>query len=244
MCGLTLVAAMDRARDADALWDSAARLHANEPWVFDPRAVLARPFSDLMDVLRRSRVSQRHTDDAVAWRLISEGLVTPDAAPAVIRVVEEGIGNARELLVALHAATAAGTPWFPMLRGPKIGPMWVRMLVLPANAVIAEVEAVPVAIDVQVRRVTERLSVASTSGMDLETARPVIQKAWRQEVLVAGAPRPRGIDGTLAALDPDLWFWGKWGCSFCEPRGVRRPIGRACRCCDLPPDASMADGAR
>jgi len=241
---LTLVAAMDRARDADRLWDAAARLHEAEPWVFDPRAVIARPLTDLMDALRRSRVSQRHTDDAVAWRLISEGLATPDANRAVVRAVDEGRGNARELLMALQAATEAGTPWFPMLRGPKVGPMWVRLLVVPGNATIDDLEVVPVAVDVQVRRITEHLSVASTAGMDLDAARPVIQEAWRQEVLASGAPGPPGVDGTLAALDPALWFWGKWGCSYCEAYGYRRPIGRACRCCDLPdaPSAGSAGG--
>ena len=47
----------------------------------------------------------------------------------------------------------------PRLPGP---PMWVRMMAAPGRAVISHMETIPVAVDVQVRRVTENLGVTDT----------------------------------------------------------------------------------
>ena len=232
---VTFIAAMDRARDADALWAAGAQLHAAQPWVFDPAAVAAASFGALVDVLRESGVSQRHGPDAAAWRLIAETLAVPAVAPAVHAAIWDGAGDAETLRNELQQATPAGTARFPALRGPKIGPMWIRMLVVPGNAVIARMKSVPVAVDVQVRRVTEHLGVARTADVKLEQARAVIQAAWTAEVSAHGAPGPAGLTDTPAALDPALWFWGKWGCSHCEGVGGRRPIGPACAGCDLAP---------
>jgi hypothetical protein len=107
------------------------------------------------------------------------------------------------------------------------------MLAQPGGALISSIEAIPVAVDVQVRRVSERLGVAETSTLDLDTARPLIQTAWNDDVTRGGTAGPPGLENTAAALDPALWFMGKWGCSFCEQRGAPYPIINACRLCDL-----------
>jgi hypothetical protein len=232
---LTFVAAMDRARDADALWAAAARLHAAEPWVFDPATVANAPLVDLIDALRSSGVSQRHSLDSAAWRLIAETLADPAAAPNVNAAIHDGAGDADTLLAELQVTTERGTPRFPLLRGPKVGPMWVRMLAVPGDAAIRSMASVPVAVDVQVRRITEHLGVAPTAGMELDAARPIIQDAWAGDVAAHGTPGPPGLRDTAAALDPALWFWGKWGCSHCESVGRQIPIGQACAGCDLPP---------
>jgi hypothetical protein len=148
---LTFTAAMDRARDAERLWRNAAALHASEPWSFDPAAASARPLRDLVDALRAHGVSQRHGPDAAAWRLIAESLTDPACPGAVQRAVFEGDGDAAELRAALDSRTPAGTDLFPFLRGPKVGPMWIRMLAYPGGATIRLMEVVPVAVDVQVR---------------------------------------------------------------------------------------------
>src|SRR4051794_21294051 len=121
-----------------------------------------------------------------------------------------------ELLRAAQATSEAGTPLFPMLRGPKIGPMWVRMLAYPGGAAIDSLEVLPVAVDVQVRKISEYLAMTETGPLDLEAARPIIQGAWESDVRAAGAVGPGPLDGTAAALDPALWFYAKWGCTRCE----------------------------
>lgn len=240
---LTFTASMDRARDADRLWYSAQRMHEAAPWTFDPQAVVDARLSALADVLRTHQVSQRHGPDAAAWRMIAEALAD-DAEPAVSAAINEGAGDARVLLAALNSETAHGIARFPFLRGPKVGPMWVRMLAYPGGAEISHLDGVPVAVDVQVRRFTENLGVTATRGLGLDEARPVIQAAWQREVARDGAPGPAPLADTAAALDPALWFWGKWGCTRCEQEGGRLPIADPCRHCRLPErGAATAQGS-
>ena len=149
----------------------------------------------------------------------------------MIAAIDDGHGVAHDLLDAVQETSPAGQAYYPLLRGPKVSPMWVRMLANPGGAVVEGIEAVPVAVDVQVRRITENLGVADTRDLDPETARPVIQAAWTAAVAEAGFGGPDRIAGTCAALDPALWFYAKWGCSHCEGLGRQVPIGRACEAC-------------
>lgn len=225
---LTFAAAMDRARDADLLWFASERLFQAAPWVYRPEEVTRRPLTELADLLRTHKVSQRHGPDAWAWRIIAESLAGTDVAPATRRAILEGCGEARELATELQSISEGGTDRFPLLRGPKVGAMWIRMLAYPGGAEIASLDMLPVAVDVQVRKVTEYMGVTDTGGLDLDEARRFIRQAWTADVADRGAVGPRAIDGTAAALDPALWFWGKWGCTRCERAAKKLPIGSAC----------------
>jgi hypothetical protein len=209
-------------------------LFEQEPWAFDPNDVVVRSLTDLTDVLRRFRVSQRHRIDSAAWRFIAESLEDPKTAPVVWTAVIDGEGDARELLEVVQEQSPAGTDRFPMLRGAKVGPMWIRMLAFPGAARITSIEVLPVAVDVQVRKISEYLGVVDTGDLELEVARPVIQSAWARDVEENGASGPGGLDGTAAALDPALWFWGKWGCTRCERAGARMRIAPTCDRCRYP----------
>lgn len=118
-----------------------------------------------------------------------------------------------------------------LLQGPKIGVMWVRMLAYPGGAFITSLDTLPVAVDVQVRKVTEYLGLTDTHGRDLERVRRLIQEAWATDVRHYGAEGPDPIAGSPAALDPALWFYGKWGCTRCERAGRKLPISRICQEC-------------
>jgi hypothetical protein len=194
--------------------------------------VARRSLTDLMDVLKSFRVSQRHSADAAAWRRIAESLVN-GSVTRVRDAIFLGRGNVRELLDELGAQTRAGTDRLPFLRGPKVGPMWIRMLAHPGAAAISSIQVIPVAVDVQVRKVTEYLGMTQTQGMDLEQARPMIQAAWHANVREGGAFGPTPIGGTASALDPALWFYAKWGCTRCERAGRRLPISPSCHACQL-----------
>ena len=230
---LTFISAMDRARDAVRLWRAGARLFESRPELFDPVEVKDMQLEELLPLLSASGVSQRHKADTGAWLGIARSLAA--GSGPVCRVIDQGSGDAKELLEDLQSRDHAGLPRFPMLRGPKIGPMWVRMVAEPGGARIDRMDTIPVAVDVQVRRATENLGVTDTRGLPLKAATKwVIQSAWHVAVAGAKIDGPSGITGTCAALDPALWFFGKYGCSHCEKVGKRVPIGRACGYCQLP----------
>ena len=229
---LTLIAAMDRSRDATSLWRAGVVLFGSEPEVFDANRAADLPFSRLKHLLVNSGVSQRHEPDARAWHRIAESLATDDGSP-VQKVIRRGVGDADELLKDVKTEDHAG-PRFPMLRGPKIGPMWVRMLTEPGGATITRIDTIPVAVDVHVRRISEYLGIVTTQGLALRIAKPKIQSAWQKAVAAsADLFGPSRIAGTCAALDPALWSFGKYGCRHCETVGERVPIGRACAHCRL-----------
>ena len=228
---LTFVSAMDRARDSDKLWQDALRMFESEPSFFDPAYVSDVPSERLRDVLSGARVSQRHGADSKAWQTIARSLRAGDGA--VARVVEHGTGDAKELLKDLHGYRCR----YPLLRGQKIGPMWIRIMAAPGGAKVENVDKVPVAVDVQVRRATENLGVTDTGRLSMEKAKPIIRCAWKSAVDGARFGGPSEITGTRAALDPALWYFGKYGCSHCNSKKVNQPmpIGEACNSCQWTP---------
>lgn len=228
---ITFIAAMERARDSTRLWQAGIKLFVSHPELFNPAYVSDIPFSTLLNLLSNNRVSQRHRADTDTWRIIA-GSLTFGNSP-VRRVIDHGVGDAEESLKDLRNRDHTGRNRFPMLRGSKIGPMWVRMIVAPGGAKIDRIDIIPVAVDVQVRRVSENLRVTDTQGLTLSEAKPIIQCAWQKAVAMANIGGPSGIAGTCAALDPVLWFFGKHGCSYCEKIGQKMPISRACDYCQL-----------
>ncbi len=229
---ITFTSALDRARDADLLWRRSARLFAEVRWPFSPEESASRPLGELKDILRQSGVSQRHGPDSNGWRKIAQTLSRQVLAPNVHAAVFQGQGDAEALLRELQNQQGR-EPLFPFLRGPKVGPMWVRMLACPGGANITSLGTLPVAVDVQVRKLTEYLGVTDTFARDLEKARGAIQEKWAEDVRLHGAEGPSSLAGTSAALDPALWFYAKWGCSWCERRGRKLPISHICNTCQF-----------
>ena len=227
---LTFIAAMDRARNATQLWNAGARLYEDHPESFDPQHVAGLELDELRRVLKLARVSQRHGPDSSAWHQIAKSLSTGLKSP-VSRVIDAGSGEAQELLRDLKSRDNNGADRFPMLRGPKIGPMWIRMMANPGRSRIDRIETIPLAVDVQVRRATENLGVTTTRRLPIAKAKPVIQRTWKDAVSEVAIPGPARIKGTCAALDPALWFFGRHGCGHCRKVSEQVRFGRACDFC-------------
>lgn len=231
---LTFVSAMDRSRNSNKLWSDAVKMLAVRPETFDPAEVSIMPPEQLGEKLHAAHVSRYHKQDSRGWMTIARSLRAGEGPVACL--VEQGTGDAGELLKDLCSPSVEGLPLYPLLKGRKIGPMWIRIMAAPGDAMIKNIHVVPVAVDRQVRKVTENLGVASTTGLPMRKAKPIIQKAWKSavegaEFVVDGPPC---IAGTCAALDPALWTFGKYGCEHCQKAGKRLPIGEACKSCRFP----------
>lgn len=233
---LTFTSAMDRARDAGKLWCRARKLLDSDGCLFDPAKVSRMSSDNLRERLDSAHVSQRHDQDSSAWKTIARSLDTGEGA--VAHLVEHGTGDAVELLKDLGSTDGDGRSRYPLLRGPKLGPMWVRIMAAPGGAKVKHIEAVPVAVDVHVRKVTENLRVADTAGLLPDMAKPIIQCAWKNAVAEADFDGPAQIASasTCAALDPALWYFGKHGCSYCKKMRRRECISQACRACQYTPE--------
>ena len=160
---LTFVAAMDKMRDASLLWRAAVDLFRTNPEVFDPAVVSAMPEETLGQLLSEARVTKYHGPQTRAWRTIAASLAAGNGP--VCRVVDSGYGDATELLKDVRSRDRQGQARFPELCGDKISLMWIRMMAEPGKARIRPPgKPFPVAVDVQVRRVTENLGVTDTRG--------------------------------------------------------------------------------
>ena len=229
---VTFVAAMDRARDSTQLWRAGVELFTSHPEIFDPGQVASMPLPTVSALLSANAVSQRHGPDAKAWCRIADSLASRSGA--VCRVVEDGIGDAEELLEDLQSRDRAGRDRFPMLCRSQGRANVGADHGQPGRAQISRIATIPVAVDVHVRRVTENLGVTATQGLPLnKKIKQEIQSAWHAAVEVARIGGPCGITDTCAALDPALWFFGKHGCGHCEKMRQRIPISRACHHCQL-----------
>lgn len=227
---LTFIATMDRARDAVRLWNNGFELFQSYPKLFEPAEASAMPVSTIRERLSQYGVSQRHRPDSCAWYTIARSLAA--GGNPISRVVDFGEGHAEELLRYLRTS-CGGQSRFPLLKGPKIGPMWVRMLVAPGGATIDDIGNIPVAVDVHVRRVTQNLGLLDIQDISVEKDRQEIQEIWRAAVKAARVGGPPKLRDTCAALDPALWIFGKNGCSYCEKVAEPVPISRACKHCQL-----------
>ena len=230
---LTFVSAMDRMRDSAQLWRAGSEFFRTNPEAFEPTRVCSMSYATLRQLLFDSRVSKLHKDDTQGWRTIASTLASGNGP--VREVVDSGHGDAKELIADVRSRDPQGRPRFPLLGGDKIHLMWLRMMAEPGKARIRRLDAIPVAVDVHVRRVTENLGVTSIRGSDLNsTIKNEIQQAWSDAVAAARIGGPERIAGTCAALDPALWFYGKHGCSHCERVERQVRFGRACDSCRLP----------
>ncbi len=136
------------------------------------------------------------------------------------------------LLHGLRARDGQERPIFPMLGGPKVSRMWIRMLVAPGGARIDGIDALPVAVDVQVLKVTKYLGLLSVDGAAcVGPTRDAVQAVWRADVAAGGTEGPSELGSSCASLDPALWFFGKWGCTHCERVGRRVPVVPICARC-------------
>lgn len=230
---LTFICALDRARDAEALWSAGLRAWESDPWLFTPTELVQRSFTELTEGLRASGLSQRHGPDAFAWAVIADTLAGADCPDTVRAVLDGGPVDASALRSALNETLPGGTSKFPLLSGPKIGPMWIRIMAYPGGAEVTGVDVIPVAVDTHVQRATEMLGLVSVRSLD-DRHRKEIEEVWFRAVRESGPfGGPNGIDGTAAALDPALWVLGKNGCSVCERAMEKRPIGSICELCEL-----------
>ena len=228
---LTFVCAMDYQFNSDRLWQAAARTYPGRPELFEPAEVAAMQPELLHRDLRSAGVAGRfHRRNATSWRRIAERLVLTERS-AVRRAIDEGIGCVDVLCRDLKH--------FPLLRGEKIGSVWIRIMANPGGARIVPADAMAVGVDVQVRRVTRNLGLLEDGQAvaDLETddgSRDAdIRRLWRDAAGRADIQGPLGVGRGAGALDPALWFFGRHGCGHCEMVGMRVRFGRACEGCRM-----------
>jgi hypothetical protein len=171
--------------------------------------------------MKRMRLSKKPDRDADFWRTVGSTLWQTwggDPRAFIADCKADGPEILKRLAGDAHKVKGKKVYDYPSLRGPKIAPLWLRMLRDTAGIELRNLDLVDIPVDVHVARATFTTGVVHGSfrGSSAE-AYALVRQAWRDSVkglTVAGRP--------MMALDVDepLWHLSKYGCS---PR--RRPDG-------------------
>jgi len=122
---LTLTTAINYMRDADALWEASRRTYTDPQtrYLYVPRRVAQTDAERLIADMERYRLAKKPTKDVGIWRKICVTL-TRHFDGDVYNLLDRVDFDAPSLL-----ATICDRRYeFPYLRGPRTGPLWIRVL--------------------------------------------------------------------------------------------------------------------
>ena len=229
---ITLTVAIDYQRDAAQLWESSRQSYEDQEthYLFDPRALSETEPSAVQRDMQRHALSQKPRKDAGIWRTVG---VTfhKKWADDPRRFLSDCGWNAPLVLSRLkgdsHLAHARPVADYPYLRGPKIGPLWLRMLRDNVGIThLANLNRVPIPVDIHVARATLCLGVVRGEFEGpLEELFSHVRQAWADSV---GGLVLRGRSVVALDLDEPLWHLSKYGCRHRNPSTGTCRLQRRC----------------
>lgn len=227
LCFISLTVAIDYMRDAPTLWNNSRATYSDPEtkYLFCPRELEQSSFEKVVKDMQKHGLSKKPERDAKIWYTLGNSFSIKWGGDP-LNFIKNCDWDVTKILEALYANRhfSKGTliPDFPNLRGPKIGPLWIRML--RDNVGITELvnlDKVPLPVDIHIARATLTTGVLKGRYVgNLERIFPEIRAVWSESV--KGLP----IKGrTMIALDIDepLWHLSKYGCS-----GNRNKISGTC----------------
>lgn len=218
---ITLTVAIDYLRDAAALWEAARAAFDDERtrWLFDPATVARAEPGAVENALVSARVAMRPSQDARIWRTVSATLVRRFRGDP--REIAAGAGYEGPGMLAELRRVPGDFPW---LKGPKIAPLWVRMMADEVGLLIHDLDQVPIPVDVHIARATFACGglVGSFAGT-VGASASAVQDVWREGL--------RGTDLYPLRIDQPLWLQSREGCS--HRRGDACPREAECVIADL-----------
>lgn len=229
---ITFTVSIDYMRDAAQLWDSARRTWEDEEtrWVFYPDKVAKRTMdmnepAELVNALAKHKLSKRRDKDAKK--------IWGPVALSFNRLFE---GDPRKLFADLSydaleiycqmCKRNSYHKHFPYLSGPKILPLWIRMLHTEAGIKFKNLDEVPLPMDIHVARstITTGCLVGRFEGKFNDFAVKA-QEAWREAC--------QHTKYYPLQLDEPLWNLSRLGCSKRRDEEEECPRKHECRLADF-----------
>lgn len=232
---ITLTVSIDYQRDAVALWNS-SRMTYEDPstwYLFEPEALYLTPFDKVLEDMQKYRLSQKPFKDAWIWTTIATTFFkkyNSDPRNLLVACNYKADRVLQELKKGRHGAAGGQKADFPYLRGPKIGPLWIRLLRDNVGCNLINMEMIPIPVDIHVARATLSLGVVNGSYEgSLENLFGSIRRAWFESV--EGLTRPDGQPFIALDVDEPLWHLSRQGCSK-RNQGGTCPEEELCLCRD------------
>jgi len=229
---ITLTVSIDYQRDAHELWEASRKTYEDPGtrYLFNPNSVHITAEKNIVNHMQRYKLSKKPRKDAEIWRTIITTFYEKWGGDPR-RFLQECNWDAPVILERLerdrHIYNRRSVLDFPYLRGPKIGPLWLRML--RDNVGITDLlnmNRVPIPVDVHVARATLVTGVlrGSFSG-NVKELYSLIREGWFKSVeKLLFKNRPMiSID-----VDEPLWHLSKFGCSNRDPEDGRCMVYQEC----------------
>jgi len=229
---ITLTVSIDYQRDAPSLWAS-SRKTFDDPetrYLFDPKLLYETPSDKIIENMQKYGLSKKPQKDADIWRTVGVTFYKKwESNPC--NFLKNCNWDSSLILKRLkndtHLYNGRSLPDYPYLRGPKIGPLWLRML--RDNVGITQLrnlDKVPIPVDIHVARAT--LATGIVRGQfrgKLDEVFEYVRKAWFESV--------KGLsikNREVIALDVDepLWHLSKYGCAMRDKTTGNCPLYHRC----------------
>ena len=130
---ITLTVSIDYMRDATVLWESSRRTFEDPKtrYLFEPKSLAQTPSEKIIKDMKKYGLAKRPNNDSSIWKTVGTTFENKwNGNP--IKFLEES--NWDSLTILKHLKNDYNIQKnkkiidFPYLRGPKIGPLWLRML--------------------------------------------------------------------------------------------------------------------
>lgn len=234
---LTLTVSIDYQRDAIALWRSSRQTFEDTAtrYLFDPKSLHDASPRQIVADMQIHKLSKKPKKDAHIWRTVGVTFLKKwegDPRNFLQSCNWDSLAILERLRNDTHIYNKRAVTDYPYLRGPKIGPLWLRML--RDNAGIEQLKVldkVPIPVDIHVARATLATGVIRGSfKSQLYDLFEEIRTAWAESVRGLNAK-----DRPMIALDVDepLWHLSKYGCTYRDRENGVCPVLGQCEARDL-----------
>ena len=205
----------------------------NDPetkYLFNPKLLHETPFRKIVEDMQKYKLSKKPQKDANIWRTVGitfykkwEG----DPCNFLKNCNWDSSLIWKRLRNDTHLYNGRLVLDYPYLRGPKIGPLWLRMLRDNVGmAQLRNMKSIPIPVDRHVARATLTTGIVRGSIEErLGELFEYIRKAWFESVKgLSVKNRP------MIALDVDepLWHLSKYGCSNRDKTTGYCPVTNRC----------------
>ena len=234
---IILTVSIDYQRDAPSLWEN-SRKTFDDPetrYLFHPKSLHETPFRKIVEDMQKYKLSKKPRKDANIWRTIAVTFYKKWKADPR-NFLENCNWDSSMILTRLrndsHLYNGRLVSDYPYLRGPKIGPLWMRMLRDNVRiSKLGNLEKVPIPVDIHIARTTLTTGVVSGQFKErLDELFKCIRKAWFKSVKDLNVKnRP------MIALDVDepLWHLSKYGCTKRDEITGHCPVYSRCEAKDF-----------
>ena len=214
---ITLTVSIDYMRDATVLWENSRKTFEDPKtrYLFEPQSLAKTPFERIIKDMKKHGLAKKPNNDGSIWKTVGTTFENKwNGNP--IKFLEESDWDSLTILKHLkndnHIQENKKLTDFPYLRGPKIGPLWIRMLRDNVGITkIKNLDKVPIPVDIHIARASLATGVVyGEFEGKLNDLFKFIREVWFESV------KGMKIDGRdMMALDVDepLWHLSKFGCT-------------------------------